>query len=175
MLDIFRQRHRFSIAMHHQPSDKTFAKLNKLHAKRLFTCPLKIRNLKFSTPRFPLKDAICVLDQNQSGPTRQVTAQNGVLKISRFRYPVGYRNRLEETSVQQPVHAMWNNVPIVLEDTPVTTRLTRRLTGGLFSYALCSMGEAEDQQWLTKRCHEIKNHPLFSRVTRWLHRLSRDY
>ena len=39
MLDIFRQRHRFTIGMHNQPSDKTFAKINKLHAKRLFTWP----------------------------------------------------------------------------------------------------------------------------------------
>ena len=70
---------------------------------------------------------------------------------------------------------MRNNVSFVFKDTPVITRLTRRLTGGLFSYALCSMGEAEDQQWLTKRCRDIKNRPLFSRVTRWLHRLSRDY
>ena len=37
MLGIFRQRHRFSIGMHNQPSDKSFAKINKFRAKRLFT------------------------------------------------------------------------------------------------------------------------------------------
>lgn len=45
------------------------AKITKLHAERLSTC-------------FPLKDVIVVLDQDQSGVSRQVHAQGCVLKIT---------------------------------------------------------------------------------------------
>ena len=45
LLDIFRQRRRFSILMHQQPSDKTMAKILKQKQNRLVT-------------RYPLKDVV---------------------------------------------------------------------------------------------------------------------
>ena len=40
--------------MFQQPSDKMCAKIQKLYAKRALSC-------------FPLKDVVCVLDQDQAG------------------------------------------------------------------------------------------------------------
>ena len=68
-IEEFKQRHKFSAPMHRQPSDKVFAKIFEMYQKRELTC-------------FPPKDVVCVLDQDSSGLQRQVTAQNGVLRIS---------------------------------------------------------------------------------------------
>ena len=59
----------------------------KLHAKRAMTC-------------FPLKDTVVVLGQGQSGLARQVRARGGVLKITVFGTPGGYRNFSESSALQ---------------------------------------------------------------------------
>ena len=63
------------------------AKIVKIHDKRSLAC-------------FPLKGAAVVLGQDQSGLSKQVTAQGGVLKITVFGTPDGYRNLLEKAEVQ---------------------------------------------------------------------------
>ena len=63
-----------------------------MYQKRVATC-------------FPLKDVVCVLDQDQSGMQRQVTAQNGALKISAFGTPPGTKTKAEEAAVQKPLQS----------------------------------------------------------------------
>ena len=55
--------------------------------------------------RFPLKDVVCVLDQDQSGLQRQVTAQNGVLEMKSVVTPMGNDAKREETAVLESLQS----------------------------------------------------------------------
>ena len=94
--------------MYQQPSDKVCAKMSKLYQKRPFAC-------------FPLKDIAAVLDQDLSGVKKQVTTQGGVLRLTSFWYPDGYRKRdLRKRAVQQPVRALRCKFSVDLEDSFAT-------------------------------------------------------
>ena len=111
----------------------------------------KNQNLHIWTPFLPLKDIVCVLDQNQSGLDRQVMAQNGVLKIVGFGTPSGTKTECGTPHVKTNFRDA-GDISFVFKNAPLTPWLTRWLTGERNTYALCSMGEAADQQWLAKRC-----------------------
>ena len=146
--------------MHHQPSDnKVCAKIIKLRAKRLFTV-------------FPLKDVIAVLDQDQSGLQKTVVAHGGALKISCLG-PRWAPNRPAKRPHFNNQYAGCGQVfnPSVKTRYPGATFISCLKTL-IYTYALASMSEPEERQFLTKRCHfELS---VFHRVTRRLHEVSDD-
>ena len=102
--------------------------------------------------RFPLTAIVVVLDQDQSGLTRQVHAQGGVLKVTVFGTPLGTEPLSGKPHFNNQYARCGATFLSCLKTLLRPPRLTRRLAGRQYTYALCSMSEAEDNQWLTKRC-----------------------
>ena len=105
LLGEFRKRHRFSVPMHHQPSDKVCAEILKLHAKRLFTA-------------FPLKNVIVTLlepvGSNHTGTrpgsvraTENCCRARELAQDFLFGSPMGPKSPRQTTPIQQSIREMW--------------------------------------------------------------------
>ena len=133
------------------------AKIAKLHAKRLLTC-------------FPLGNVVVVLDQDQSGISKQVRAKGGVLEITVFGTPTGTKTFTGRPKFNNQFARFGATFLSFVITWLRPRRLTRRLIGKHYKYAMCSMSETEDNQCLAKRCH-MPPYFALSSVTRWLHYL----
>ena len=112
---------------------------------------------------FPTKDIVVDLDQDLAGVKKQVAAQGGVLRLTRF---FGTPMGTEKGDFEK---GQYNN-----QYARCGASFLSILKTLLFTYAICAMSESEDNQWLTKRCHLRLFSCLFHEpVTRWLRRVTR--
>ena len=113
-LDEFRKRYNYSVPMHHQPSDKMFARVVKQYEKRLLPC-------------FNLKDVVVILDQEMTGYSNPLV-RNDTNRPRSYGDREGVHAKTKTADKTQPIPLESRKFPLVFEG--FTLHVLPRVTEG---------------------------------------------